>query len=61
MVKDPVCGMKVEETTAQFKSEYKGKTYYFCASSCKETFDKNPETFTNRKSDYKGGCCCGHC
>jgi len=31
MAKDLVCKMEVNEKTAQFKSEYKGKTYYFCA------------------------------
>jgi YHS domain-containing protein len=45
MVKDPVCGMQCDEKTAAGKSQYKGKTYYFCAKSCKETFDKNPEKF----------------
>ena len=41
MVKDPVCGMMVDEKTAKFKSEHMGKTYYFCSSSCKASFDKN--------------------
>ena len=26
MSKDPVCGMMVDEKTAKYKSEYKGKT-----------------------------------
>ena len=42
MAKDPVCKMDVDEKTAKFKSDYKGKTYYFCNSGCKSTFDKNP-------------------
>jgi YHS domain-containing protein len=45
MAKDPVCGMMVDEKTAQWKSEYKGKTYYFCAPGCKRDFDKNPEMY----------------
>jgi YHS domain-containing protein len=45
MVKDPVCGMNVDEKTAKFKSEYMGKTYYFCNESCKTAFDKNPKRF----------------
>jgi len=45
MAKDPVCGMNVDEKTAKIKSEYKGKTYYFCASGCKSTFDKNPSKY----------------
>jgi len=39
---DPVCGMTVEIATAHFTSEYNGRTYYFCASGCKRSFDKEP-------------------
>ncbi len=42
MAKDPVCGMYVNERTAKYKTEHKGKTYYFCASGCKTAFEKNP-------------------
>ena len=45
MAKDPVCGMMVDEKKAKFKSDYNGKTFYFCASSCKTTFDKDPAKF----------------
>jgi len=53
--------MMVDEKTAKFKSDYMGKTYYFCASSCKATFDKNPAKFAGGKSGHPSGCCCGHC
>lgn len=45
MAKDPICGMECNEKTAAGKSEYKGKTYYFCATGCKKTFDANPEKY----------------
>ena len=45
MQKDPVCGMDVDEASAAATSEYKGKTYYFCATSCKEKFDQFPEKY----------------
>jgi YHS domain-containing protein len=45
MAKDPVCGMDVDEKTAQWTSEYQGQTYYFCAPGCKATFDKDPEKY----------------
>lgn len=45
MAKDPVCGMEVDEKKASATSEYKGKTYYFCAPSCKKAFDENPEKY----------------
>jgi len=28
-----------------YKSEYEGKTYYFCCKSCKKRFDGKPEKF----------------
>ena len=40
---DPVCKMQVDESNPQGgKSEYQGKTYYFCAPGCKHAFDKDP-------------------
>ena len=42
MPTDLVCGMEVFDKEAAPKSEYMGKTYYFCAPGCKKTFDKNP-------------------
>jgi YHS domain-containing protein len=45
LVKDPVCGMIVDEKTARFKSHRGGKTYCFCAQSCKTAFDKNPSRY----------------
>lgn len=45
MAIDPVCKMQVDETKAAGKSEYNGKTYYFCALSCKRRFDEKPEAY----------------
>lgn len=62
MAKDPVCNMNVDEKTAKLKSDYNGKTYYFCAPSCKSTFDKNPEKFVKGSTGSSGhscGCGCG--
>jgi len=43
----PVCKMEVDEKTVQFKTEYHGKTYYFCAPGCKKAFEKEPEKYLN--------------
>ncbi len=48
MAVDPVCKMEVDENTAKYKSEYQGKTYYFCAKMCKKTFDENPSRYTQQ-------------
>ncbi len=62
MAKDPVCGMMVDEKKAKFKSDYNGKTYYFCAPSCKTTFDKAPAKYAGSStSSSEHGCNCGHC
>jgi len=45
MAIDPVCKMEVDEKTAKFKTDYKGKTYYFCAPGCKKAFETDPEEY----------------
>jgi YHS domain-containing protein len=45
MAIDPVCKMQVDEKKAAATSEYRGKTYYFCAVGCKKAFDKEPEKY----------------
>lgn len=50
MAVDPVCKMNVNEKTAKFKSEYKGKTYYFCEQACKKSFDEAPEKYLGKKT-----------
>jgi copper ion binding protein len=42
---DPVCMMAVDPASAQWHSEFEGKTYYFCAPSCKRSFDKDPSAY----------------
>jgi Cu+-exporting ATPase len=45
-VKDVVCGMTIDPAKAKGgKSEYKGKTYYFCSEDCKKKFDKEPAKY----------------
>ena len=47
MVIDPVCGMEIDPKTAAGKSEYQGKTYYFCSMGCKKSFDKEPQKYVS--------------
>jgi RND family efflux transporter MFP subunit len=42
---DPVCGLPVSMRKADLegrKSDFGGKTYYFCSAQCKERFDQAP-------------------
>ncbi len=48
-MKDPVCGMRIDEKIS-IKKEYGGKTYHFCSKSCMTSFEKNPSHFA-KKSD----------
>jgi Cu+-exporting ATPase len=50
MEKDPVCGMMVDPKTAEYKSTYHEKTYYFCSPGCKKDFEKDPERYTHPAS-----------
>ena len=50
MVKDPVCGMDVDETTVAGKSKYGGTVYYFCAPGCLREFVKDPEKYLAGRS-----------
>jgi Cu+-exporting ATPase len=52
-VTDPVCKMVIEDKDAAGTSVYKGVTYYFCAVSCKENFDKDPDAFIGEKVSEK--------
>ncbi len=45
MAQDPICKMNVDESKAAATSVHEGKTYYFCSTGCKETFEKEPEKY----------------
>jgi YHS domain-containing protein len=38
MAKDLICSADVDETKAGVTYDFKGQTYYFCASACKDQF-----------------------
>lgn len=52
--KDPTCGMEVDTETA-LRTEYKGKSYYFCCATCKDVFEKEPEKYAT--SEGTQSCC----
>jgi len=45
MVKDPVCGMEIEEESAVATRTVDGTTYYFCSDRCVEQFDADSSQF----------------
>ncbi len=46
----------IDKDKAEFKAEYKGKTYYFCCEKCKAAFEKDPEKCLEACKD-KHKCC----
>lgn len=48
-VKDPVCGMIIDEENAAGKSDFEGRAYYFCSSSCQQKFEADPGQFPSRE------------
>jgi P-type Cu+ transporter len=47
--KDPVCGMDVQPSTAKYKLDHSGKTYYFCSAHCLEKFRADAERYLQAK------------
>ena len=45
--KDPVCGMAVEPAKAAGASVHAGRTHYFCSTSCRDKFEKEPEKYAD--------------
>jgi uncharacterized protein len=45
--RDPVCGMSVDRFKTPHRSDYAGRTMYFCGAGCKEKFDREPERYSD--------------
>lgn len=53
MTTDPVCGTNIDEQRAAGKSDYQGKTFYFCSQGCKQKFDENPQDYAKQQAARK--------
>jgi len=47
---DPVCGMTVDPASDKPRTDYKGKTYYFCCDGCRAKFAADPEKYLNPRA-----------
>ena len=48
---DPVCGMPVDKSSARSAGliiDKDDQTYYFCSTECKEQFQQNPQSFSEK-------------
>ncbi len=49
--KDPVCGMNVDRNApSTLKVQDGGKTYYFCAETCRKSFATDPRKYAAREA-----------
>lgn len=39
-VRDPVCGMVIEQSTAAAQGKYGGETVYFCSVACQKSYER---------------------
>jgi xanthine dehydrogenase accessory factor len=42
---DPVCGMVVTPSPAQYQREHAGRVWYFCGQGCRRRFEEAPERY----------------
>jgi Cu+-exporting ATPase len=54
MVKDPVCGMEIEEEKAHAKREYRGQTFFFCSPKCEAAFAADPARYAGAERGGHG-------
>ena len=47
-MKDPVCGMEVNEQKAAATAQQGGRTYYFCSTDCKQKFEREPQRYAGQ-------------
>ena len=59
MVRDPVCGMEVDPTTAFAKREHMGQVFYFCSENCTKQFDANPHQYMHQSYEPVGSATTG--
>ena len=49
---DPVCHMDININNAAGRSDYEGRTYYFCSPGCKRDFDADPEGVLKAEAEH---------
>lgn len=44
-VRDPVCGMTVQQDAPSAAAVHQGRTYYFCSRACRDKFEASPDKY----------------
>jgi len=45
MTTDPVCGMRIDEKTSEYQTQFAGKKYFFCSEDCRKEFEDQPDEY----------------
>lgn len=53
-VRDPVCGMRVDEWVSALFKEHLGRRYAFCSKRCMERFVNDPSAYVSREGPTDG-------
>jgi YHS domain-containing protein len=53
MIKDPVCGMTINQQANVITAQYQGKTYYFCSQMCKMMFEREPAKYIKTEDEQE--------
>ena len=51
--RDPVCGMRTDDEGPSLSHD--GETYFFCSTTCKRSFERNPTKFSHVHPTIQGG------
>ena len=49
---DVICHMEFDLRDAAGRSDYDGRTYYFCSDACRAQFDRDPEAALRREDAF---------
>lgn len=45
MLKDPVCGKRMNRSKAHIAIEYEGVAYFLCCPQCQSEFERTPQKY----------------
>lgn len=53
MLRDPVCGKKINPNKAYVQIEYKNEMYYLCCPLCQSEFEKEPDKYGQKRNHHR--------
>ena len=53
MLKDPVCGKRMNRSKAHIVIEYEGVAYFLCCPQCQSEFERKPQVYAQPELGQK--------